>query len=235
VISLSKIEERAPGLVSLAKAAAVSLEKHQLGGQVASVYLVLDHSGSMQPFYRDGSVQRLAEQALGLAVNLDDDGSVPLVYFGSRVEEYGGVDLDTYTGIVDATHPLHWGSTDYAAAIRYVAHEYRRASSSRSTGALPPALVIFQSDGEPDNRAAAADALRHVSTLPIFWAFVGFGGRIEFLESLDDLPGRAVDHASFFHAKDPRTVTDAELYDGITSQYGPWLAEARAAGIIRNH
>ncbi|MEE4493542.1 VWA domain-containing protein [Streptomyces sp. BE230] len=228
MIDLSKT---APGLVSLAKTAHVSLEKHGLAHEKAAVYLVLDHSGSMQRFYRNGSVQHLAEQALGLSANLDDDGAVPLIYFGSRVQEFEEARLDNYAGIIDSTHNrASWGTTNYAAALAYIATEYANGRNGHT-----PALVIFQSDGEPDSRPAAEDALRRYSHLPIFWAFIGFGDRITFLESLDDLPGRAVDNASFFHARDPHAVSDADLYDGITSQYGAWLTAARAAGIIRQH
>jgi hypothetical protein len=69
--------------------------------------------------------------------------------------------------------------------------------------------------------------------LPIFWAFVGFGGRVDFLEKLDGLRRRAVDNASFFHAANPHAVTDAQLYDGITAEFAGWLTAARAAGILR--
>ncbi|GAA2946477.1 MULTISPECIES: VWA domain-containing protein [Streptomyces] len=227
------LAKTAPGLVSLAKTAQVSLENHGLAHERAAVYLVLDHSGSMAPYYRDGSVQHLAEQALGLSVNVDDDGAVPLIYFGSHVDQPEDVRLDSYTGVINRTHShVAWGSTDYARAIQYVADDYESAAKRYP---MPPALVLFQSDGEPDSRRAAAGALRAVSRLPIFWAFVGFGDRITFLESLDDLPGRAVDNASFFHARDPHTVTDTELYDGITAQYSQWLTDARAAGIIRTY
>lgn len=227
-ITLDKIQASAPGLVSLAKTAAVSLNKQGLAGQRAAVQLVLDHSGSMQPFYTDGSVQRLAEQALGLSVNLDDDGSVPLIFFGSYVEQSEDIRLDNYSGLINRLHPrVHWGSTDYVAAMNAAITEYQ------ASGATDPALVIFQTDGEPDDRGAVERTLRAASTLPIFWAFVGFGGRVSFLEKLDDLRGRAVDNASFFHARDPHAVTDAALYDGITHEYAGWLTAARAAGIVR--
>jgi hypothetical protein len=75
--------------------------------------------------------------------------------------------------------------------------------------------------------------LRDASNLPLFWAFVGFGDSIRFLEKLDDLGGRAVDNASFFHARNPHAISDAALYDGITHEYAGWLAAATAAGIIR--
>ncbi|MFD7996881.1 VWA domain-containing protein [Streptomyces mexicanus] len=214
------------GLVSLAKTAAVSLEKKGLTGQRAAVYLVLDHSGSMLPFYRDGSMQRLAEQALGLSVNLDDDGQVPLIYFGSLVSQQPDARLDNYQGVIGRTHTaVSWGSTNYAAAIDYVCDLHR--------GNPNPGLVIFQTDGEPDSRPAAEDALRDASKQTLHFAFVGFGNNIRFLEKLDGLRGRAVDNASFFHARDPHRVTDEQLYDGITHEYADWLAAAKAAGILR--
>lgn len=221
-------------LANLVKAASVSLIKHGLSSERAAVYLVLDHSGSMQPYYANGSVQRLAEQALGLSANLDDDGAVPLVYFGSSVDERAAVQIGDHQGIINRTHgSVPWGSTNYAAAIEWIAFEYRSIQRRPQSPLNIPALVIFQTDGEPDNRTAAAQALRDASRLPIFWAFVGFGGRVSFLEQLDTLPGRAVDNASFFHAARPASVSDAELYDGITREYAQWLTAARAAGIVR--
>lgn len=227
-ISLAKIEQQAPGLVSLAKTAAVSLKKSGLGGQRAAVQLVLDHSGSMRSFYANGSVQRLAEQALGLSVNVDDDGSVPLIFFGSQAEQHDDIRLDNYSGLVDRAHQvIRWGSTNYVAAMNAAISEYQ------GSGATDPALVIFQTDGEPDDRAGVERVLRDASKLPIFWAFVGFGGRVSFLEKLDDLTGRVVDNASFFHARDPLRTSDADLYDGITREFAGWLTAARAAGILR--
>lgn len=224
-LSLDKIPA---GLVNLTKTAAVSLEKSGLTGQRAAVYLVLDHSGSMTRYYRDGSVQRLAEQALGLSANLDDDGVVPIGYFATRAEAMLDVRLDNYQGVIDRTHTaVPWGTTDYVAAMRNVIDEHELS------GATSPAFVIFQTDGAPNDRRATAKLLQEASKLPIFWAFVGFGGRVEFLEKLDDLRGRAVDNASFFHAADPHTVTDAQLYDGLTHEYAGWLAAATAAGIVR--
>lgn len=217
-----------PGLINLIKTAAVSLEKSGLTGQRAAVQLVLDHSGSMQRFYQNGSVQRLAEQALGLSANLDDDGSVPITYFGSAADAMCEARLDNYQGIIDRTHvDSPWGSTNYVAAMRNVIDEHE------VSGATAPGFVIFQTDGAPDNQGAAESMLREASRLPIFWAFVGFGPSIRFLEKLDDLGGRLVDNASFFHASDPHRVSDAELYDGLTSQYAEWLAAATAAGIVR--
>lgn len=215
-------------LVNLVKTAAVSLEKHNLTGQRAAVYLTLDHSGSMHSYYQSGAVQRLAEQTLALSANLDDDGTVPLVYFSSSADVPIDVRVDNYQGIIDRTHTgVRWGSTNYAAAIQAVVQDYQASRAD------VPALCVFQTDGEPNSRPAAEKALRDASHLPVFFAFVGFGDRIGFLERLDDLDGRRVDNASFFHARDPRSVTDTELYDGITREFAAWVTAATAAGIIR--
>lgn len=226
-ISLDTIHRDAPGLVDLAKTAAVSLEKNQLAGEAFAVYLVLDHSGSMTRFYQHGDVQRLAEQALGLAVNLDDDGIVPLIFFGSKAEPPMPIGLISYRGIIGREHPrVPWGTTDYAAAMRAVTEHYW------STSPTDPALVIFQTDGEPDSRSAAEAELRATSGMPIFWSFVGFGSRVSFLEGLDHLDGRQMDNAGFFHAADPDQVSDADLYTGIVRDLPAWLTDSRAAGIV---
>ncbi|MFJ2515578.1 VWA domain-containing protein [Streptomyces griseoviridis] len=232
MISLSTIERQAPGLVSLTKTAAVSLTKHGLDGQRAAVQLVLDHSASMRFYYRDGSVQRLAEQTLALAANLDDDGSVPVSYFGTSVDHTIDVRLDNYAGIIDRTHTASaWGSTNFVAALQAAADEHSGSGGDQDL----PALVIFQTDGEPDDRIRAARALRSLSNRPLFFAFVGYGPEhnMRFLQHLDTLDGRQVDNASFFHAPNPHNVPDSALYDGITSEFATWITDARAAGILR--
>jgi hypothetical protein len=236
-VSLEKLQQQAPGLVSLAKTAAVSLDKQGLGGHRAAVYLVLDHSGSMQNHYAQGHVQKLAEQALGLSVNLDDDGTVPLIYFGDDVHPAFNVSLGDYQGAVQQTHArTPWGYTNYAAAIRAVADLHARI------GAGNPGLVIFQTDGDPyirfgDAKKEAEKALKDVSGQPLFYSFVGFGDELGFLRKLDNLRvgigGRKVDNASLFETGyDPSLVTDEELYDGIMQEYPKWLNEARAKGIL---
>ncbi|RPE27328.1 VWA domain-containing protein [Kitasatospora cineracea] len=218
-------------LTNLVKSAAVSLTKHGIDQQRAAVYLVLDHSGSMSSYYARGDVQRLAEQALGLSANLDDDGTVPLVYFGSDASWPQDIRIGDHHGIIDRTHRnLPWGSTNYEAAIRAVLVHY---FNSDAFAANTPALVIFQTDGEPNSRANAAEALIDAARFPVFWSFVGFGGNVSFLQQLDTLPGRVVDNASFFHADRPELVPDDVLYDAITSEFATWLTAARAAGITR--
>ncbi|MEU3507909.1 VWA domain-containing protein [Streptomyces longwoodensis] len=233
MISLDKLEQEAPALVNLAKTASVSLSKQGLAGQRAAVYLVVDRSYSMRGYYDDGSVQHLTDQALALSVNLDDDGLVPLVMFDTRPYPTVDVSLSSYQGVVAAQHQLHGGAntmggTLYSHAMANVVEHYASARVS------DPALVIFQTDGAPQDAQATADLLARWSKKPLFWAFVGFGpSPVPFLQRLDTLPGRVVDNASYFHAgAQPRQIPDATLYDGLTAEFAAWLPAARAAGVL---
>lgn len=216
------------GLVNMRKEASVSLSKHGLevdGSGGIAVYLVLDHSWSMQDqgFYARGDVQRITEQALALALEIDGDGRIPVFYFSTFVEAPQIVTADNYAGFVDRTYKqVGWGGTNYVAAIRAV------SAYHATHGEGQPGLVVFQTDGSPDSRPAAEAALRGVSREDLFFAFVGFGPKrnVEFLFRLDEITGRDRDNASAFHAAEPHRTSDRDLYDGLLKEFTQdWLPQ----------
>ncbi|MEU7012911.1 VWA domain-containing protein [Streptomyces sp. NPDC046385] len=236
-LSLRKIEETAPALVSLYKTAGDSLRRHGIEGQRVAVYLVVDHSGSMRPYYTDGSVQALADRVLGLSAQLDDDGRVPVVFFSTDIDCETDIELAGHEGRIDriVAGLGHMGKTSYHLAMDAVIDHYL------DSGTTTPALVVFQTDGGPINKPAAERYVCKAARLPIFWQFIGFGDpdsrQFDFLRRLDELAvpaKRPVDNAGFFHAgKDPRRVPDEELYDRLVAEFPTWLAAARAEGIVR--
>ncbi|KUM82028.1 vWA domain-containing protein [Streptomyces curacoi] len=236
-ISLSKVEEAAPALVSLYKSAGVSLRKHGLDGVRAAVYLVVDYSGSMKPYYKDGSVQALADRVLGLSAHFDDDGTVPVVFFSTDVDAVTDIALADHRGRIEriVAGLGHMGKTSYHLAMDAVIDHYL------DSGSTAPALVVFQTDGGPVNKLAAERYLCKAARLPLFWQFIGFGDpgsrQFEYLRKLDELSvpdKRVVDNAGFFHAgSEPRKVSDSELYDRLVGEFPKWLGEARARGIVR--
>lgn len=236
-ISLRKVEETAPALVSLYKSAGATLERHGLDGERVAVYLVVDYSGSMKPYYKDGSVQALADRVLGLSAHLDDDGSVPVVFFSTDVDAETEIALADHQGRIEriVAGLGHMGKTSYHLAMDAVIDHYL------DSGSREPALVVFQTDGGPINKLAAERYLCKAAKLPMFWQFVGFGDttskQFDYLRKLDELSvpdKRVVDNAGFFHAgSDPRQVSDAELYDRLVGEFPKWLVAARAEGIVR--
>ena len=235
-ISLKKVEETAPALVSLYKSAGASLARHGLEGRRAAVYLVIDYSGSMQHHFTDGSVQELADRVLGLSAHFDDDGRVPVVFFSTDVDAVTDIALAGHRGGVEriVAGLGHMGRTSYHLAMDAVIDHYL------DSGARDPALVVFQTDGGPADRPAAERYLCKAAKLPLFWQFIGFGDphskQFDFLRKLDELAvpeRRVVDNAGFFHAgPDPRRMSDGELYDRLLGEFPAWLTAAREAGIL---
>ncbi|ARH92104.1 vWA domain-containing protein [Streptomyces sp. MOE7] len=229
----------APALLGLYKAAGATLEKHGLTSQRAAVYLVLDRSGSMRNYYKDGTVQNLAEQALGLAAHFDEDPTVPVVFFSTDVDGTADIDLTNYEGRIEELHAGlgHMGRTNYHWAVNAVVDHYKKS------GSTAPAFVLFQTDGAPTSKPAAERALCEAAELPIFWQFIGFGDPeakgFDFLRKLDDLTvpeKRRVDNAGFFHAgREPRSLSHEELYQQLMVEFPEWLTEARTAGVLKDN
>ncbi|MEU8676622.1 VWA domain-containing protein [Streptomyces sp. NPDC048560] len=236
-ISLRKVQETAPALVSLYKSAGVSLARHGMSSHRAAVYLVLDYSGSMKDYYADGSVQALADRVLGLSAHLDDDGRVPVVFFSTDIDAVTDIALDDHHGRIEriVAGLGHMGRTSYHLAMDAVIDHYL------DSGSTAPALVVFQTDGGPISKHAAERYLCKAAKLPLFWQFIGFGNKrssqFDFLRKLDELAvpaKRPIDNAGFFHAgADPRQVPDAELYDRLVAEFPQWLTAATAQGIVR--
>ncbi|MEU7048204.1 VWA domain-containing protein [Streptomyces eurythermus] len=224
---LTKVKSRTPALATAYKAATTTLRKKNLTGTRAKLYLVLDRSASMRPYYKDGSAQSLADQTLALAAHLDPapDPTVHVVFFSTEVD--GTTDLTLTPGhdtkIDDAHAGLgRMGRTSYHAAVAAVLDHYDRHHDTHVNGETVPALVVFQTDGAPDAKTPATQALTEAAeTHPgVFFSFVAFGDHDN--KAFDYLRRLKTPNASFFHAgPTPRELTDTELYEGVLADWRP--------------
>lgn len=262
VILEKKLAEKAPHLVSLAKKAAISLEKVNLSDHQAKVALCLDISGSMQGLYDSGKVQQLAERVLALGTRFDDDGAIDIFLFGEQAHNVGQMDIDNFSDFIKqiiSRYPLE-PNTLYDRAMQLIREFYfpgapsgslkdtaksklslvRRFFSEGPTleeyeprPADQPVYVMFVTDGNTGNPSATEKQLQLSSYEPIFWQFMAIGqGGFHFLESLDDLKGRYLDNADFFSVADPLTIPDDRLYDLLMTEYPKWVNLARNKNLL---
>lgn len=228
-VSLEKKMEKAPELISLVKPLVLELKKKNLETTVARVGLVLDISGSMVPRFKNGTVQSIVNKTLPLAVQFDDDGELDFWFYGTTARKMNSVNLKNYTTAV----PEDWkhlmldlgGRNNEPIVMRMVVDEYKDTKI--------PAYVLFITDGGVNQKREIQNIITEASHLPIFWQFVGVGGKnYGILEKLDTMSGRYVDNAGFFALDDFKKVSNEELYARLLEEFPSWLEEIKRKGMI---
>ena len=234
-VSLEKVMlEKAPKLVNLAKKATVSLEKRQLQSLTAKVALVLDATGSMNRQYKQGLVQEVVNRLLPLAVSFDDDQALDCWAFGEHPLYLGEVGLHNFEDFINTAHggwrdwPLGSRTNNEAGVMEMVAKFYI------AQGLDVPAYILFISDGGVRDSRGISKIMTEAANLPIFWQFVGLGGKnYGILETLDDMSGRVIDNCNFFELDDLHDISEEALYEKMLEEFPEWLKEARQIGIIK--
>ncbi|WSY48136.1 TerD family protein (plasmid) [Embleya sp. NBC_00888] len=109
-VELRKLERQAPGLLAPARQASQALADRGMTGRRAAVYLVLDHDWHKEQLYESFAVQAFAERVLALSANLDDDGTVPVIFSSGREPFLEEIGLDNYRGRIGQLHTqVDWG------------------------------------------------------------------------------------------------------------------------------
>lgn len=173
--------------------------------------VVIDASGSMSTEDMPGGrsrwqyMQETAESFCRDICKLDADGIGMVVFSGANVQTYDGVDANKVREVFQSRSPR--GSTPLAEALTAA---FQLAGKSEKKD-----FIIVFTDGEPDDKAAAARAITQQANkqandedLTILFVQVGTdGGATRYLKSLDDdLRGAK------FDIVDVKTQAEAEAF-----------------------
>lgn len=246
-----ELERTNKPMLDLIKKASITLEKENLKSDVYRVVMVLDISGSMSGQFNSGRVQKLAERALALGANLDDNAEVELYLFGINAHSCDPISLDNINGVINKLKFQFEGGTRYAPAMAKVRED------AKKEGYSSPTLVLFITDGDNSDKSEATQQIVESSSEPIFWKFMaisdrstnnsggflsklfksGDSGSLEddfpFLQKLDTLSNRKVDNANFFAVDKHISLSDEELFAKLVEELGSWKQECKKLGILK--
>ncbi|NHN31286.1 stress protein [Paenibacillus sp. S3N08] len=208
-----------------------AFEKKKLHGVIARVGLVLDISGSMRSLYQNGAVQEVVDRILAVASKFDDNQTLDVWIYDNEFSRLLSVkenEIENYVQkhILNNDTIHKFGRNNEPLVMEDVIRKYTKEEPSEH-----PAFIVFINDGGvvKPTKKVIIDA----SVLPIFWQFIGIGNsEFELLQKLDEMEGRFVDNANFFHLNDISDISDELLYDELLNEFPEWLQAAKAKGII---
>ncbi|WP_443060873.1 VWA domain-containing protein [Streptomyces sp. NBC_00448] len=219
--SLPKVETRAPALLPTTRQASEALARSGAADRRAAVYLILDHDWAMEELYESFAVQAFAERVLALAVNLDDDGTVPVIFSSGNEPFMEEIRLDNYHGRIGQLHTqVAWGWGNVGAAMRAAVNHYQES------GATDPAFVIVQVGDDPWDKPEFRALLQNTAGLGVFWLFVGFGrGKLAFYKNLHASTSAGFTNVSFYEAgRNPGAVPGEKFYADLVEAFGTWIS-----------
>ena len=197
------------------------------------VALVLDASGSMNRQYKQGRVQEVVNRLLPLAVSFDDDQALDCWAFARDPQYLGEIGLSNYDGFINNAHG-GWRKWALGPRINNEAEVMKAVTEFYQKDGLDvPVYVLFISDGGVNDNRGITRVMTEAAKLPIFWQFVGLGGRgYGILKKLDDMEGRVIDNCDFFELDDLDDISEEALYENMLEEFPSWLKEAREIGLI---
>lgn len=235
-VDLTKLRDTHPTLVKRAEKAGISLSKRGLDGIRAQAVVILDHSGSMFQDYASGTVQTLVERALGFALQIDADGTVPVIPFDHGVRPAIDVTVDNYAGVVDRDiwQRGGMGSTNLADALAALKDIAAKADA--------PIFAIVICDGSPNSKPATTKVVCELAEYPVFLKFLAIKP-VDYLQDLDDLPSgrtgvfrrgasRLLDNVDAKFIPDPAGMSDLAFADAMVDEWDTWITAARDAGVL---
>lgn len=233
-------------LLDLTKKVECVLDLRKIPDVKAQVCFAVDHSGSMDSLYRNGTVQKTVDRLSAVAVKFDDNQELDVLVFDDGVREAAAATPAMFGSYVQKeilNKGWSMGGTEYAPFINKVVDNYFGANALQSIGSTLksifgfgkqeqatssnisrsgyPIFVVIVTDGENSDQGATTNLLRAMQDKNVYWQFVGIGNtRFRYLEQIaDELP-----NVGFFSIQNLEGTKDMELYkELINPEFAEWV------------
>jgi hypothetical protein len=196
----------------------------------ARIVLALDAASDMIPQYRSGKVQRVLDR---LVSRFGGEDAIECWVFADWAKELAPLGAGNVEGYCGREVP--WMSTsmrDSPIGGTNNEPDIIERIVERHQNAKGPVWVVFVSGGGVFHNREIEKLITDASLYPIFWQFVGIGGRnYGILEHLDGLTGRIVDNCDFVAWTDPDRIPESEFHERILRHFPGWIERARAEGL----
>lgn len=211
----------------------LSLTKRNIAKINVQVGNVVDRSGSMDPLYKNGTVQEYILRLVPMGLKFDDNGQIDSWAFTERSHATGAITADNAESYVSKKIlPITSGCTSFAPVLSDIYKHYFGDADSKATAKKPglfsklfgsstpekteavtvesPVYLIFQTDGDNDDKYETDELLKKLESKGIYIQFVGVGGTsFSFLERMAD----KYSNVGFFTIRDLERTSDEVLYD----------------------
>ncbi|TDO19355.1 VWA domain-containing protein [Pedobacter duraquae] len=174
------------------------------------VGIALDTSGSMEELYKNGTVQRVLERLLSLAIAVSHEGSLNIWTFADISRKHEEVDKNNYKDYITKNKITAGGLTHTFKVVDAISENYLTADNFTN-----PVFVIILTDGDVGNiEIQMADTERY----PVFWQFVVLGSDTASLKKLNI----KLKNISFFQLDDIETISENVLYGKLLNTFPNW-------------
>jgi len=202
-----------------------------------SVIGLLDESGSMFPFFQDGTVQEIVERALAWSATRDSDGMAPFGAFGSHHIWHEEVDLTNVRDIVTEKGWQPWGSTNLASSLQAILDMIRDMGDGWE---MDPILLFIVTDGSPDDQEAVKRLICELSQYPVFVKILRVGNdpwAKSFTDFLDDMEDHSPGSRLFDNVDCPkeslhRGMSDDKFNEDMTAETDTVIDAMISAGVL---
>ena len=216
-------------LINLSKEANFDMSGHR-----ARVAVVLDYSGSMSHLFSNNRqvpntsvIQETITRLMPIALRFDDNGEMEFWLFSDGYARMDAISMDNYSTYVDrvirGNRKISMSGTEYGPVLKDVLNKYFIEDCGQSDD---PVFVIFITDGDNSrhDKKVTNNIIIESAKSNIFIQFLGIGhSDFEYLEKLDDLPGRVCDNTGFEKVADLTKYDDEYVYSKLIRQYIDWL------------